>query len=203
MASRAGSRSDSVAPEARNVRPRSGPWLPPLLRRAMAASGCSVDTAALERELLAQGATSQSDFVGIAPGEAQLIWAPLQALPLGFVREFIAVCALAESASALRRPSPPGGSVDAVSQPSVGARRPDTNAERRTEKAMAALALCSAARNNTCVPQPDILAEAIRALAAVDTMLFAPPVSAPRAEVARRAGLAGQDAFDKEALWLE
>ena len=190
-------------PATRNVRARSEPWLSPLLRRAMAASGCSVDAAALERELLAEGATSSSDFVGISTDEAQWIWKPLQPLPPIFVREFTAVCALVDSTREARRSTDQVASTDTQAPPAVGAKNANANVVEKTEKAMAALVLCSAARKSTCVPQPEIIAEAIRALAAVDTLLFVPPAASPRQEVARRAGLAGHDLFDKEAVWME
>ncbi|CAK0855208.1 unnamed protein product [Prorocentrum cordatum] len=84
--------------------------------------------------------------------------------------------------------------MDAVSQPAVGARRPDGHGSVSFVLCVTEQHVCSASghpcRSDSCN-------------GGRGHYVLRAPASVPRAEVARRAGLAGQDTFDKEALWLE
>ena len=188
--------------QSRNVRPRAESWLAPLLRRACAVSGESAEIGTLERELLSAGATNASDFRGISVEEACIIWAPLQRWPVTFVRQFLAICSQTNNCFAKAAVGPVQANPLPAAIPKVASTCAVQYADKQ-RKAMAALAVCTMARHSAQLPPPAVLADAIVAMAAVDTLLLAPPEQTPRAEATRRSESTTEVSFEREAIWIE
>ena len=209
----------SSSGDARQVRPRVDPAstaavrnesaVGVLLRRAAGITQVTVGVPQLERALQQDGALQPSDFLGISPYEAQEIWTPFRDVPLSFVEAFVGLCKNVTPDSVGNdvplSAVPPPRNVQPQAQAVAPLVRADAPAPLRREAAAAraALRLCAAARASGQVPLPDVLADAILALAKADVDLFTMPPRPPRQELVHSHSGGGLEAMAEQATWLE